>query len=112
MVKAKCAGKWSENGFQAEKTMNQVKRTASLGMCLIFLMVVALMLDCQCRMKVLFSQEIGEYMISAFCILYTDICFTKPQSLGQENIRTILCQNTDDCHYLYKDFFRVSQGPK
>ena len=44
-VKAKCPGKWSEDGFLAEMTMNQDKRTASIGMCQIFLMVVALMLD-------------------------------------------------------------------
>ena len=61
--------------------MNQVKRTASIGICRNFLMVVASMLDCQFRMiKVLFSQVIGEYMISAFCILYMNICFTRPRS--------------------------------
>ena len=75
MGKAKCTGKWSENGFRAEMTMNQVKRTASISMCQNFFEAVAWMLDCQFQMiKVLFSQEIGEYRISAFCILYTDIC--------------------------------------
>ena len=57
--------------------MNQVNRIASISMCRNFLEVVAWMLDCQFRMiKVLFSQEIGDYRISAFCILYLDICFT------------------------------------
>ena len=54
------------------------------------------MLDCQFQMiKVLFSQEIGEYRIFAFCIFETDICLIKSKwhvreiSLGQENNRNL-----------------------
>ena len=68
-------------GPKRRSTMNQVKQTASISMGRNFLMVVAWMLDCQFRMiEVLFSQEIGEYRVSAFCIFYTNICFTKPRS--------------------------------
>ena len=39
MGKAKCAGKWSENGFWVKTTMNQVKRTAKISMCRNILML-------------------------------------------------------------------------
>ena len=100
MVKAKCDGKWSENGFRAEKTVNKVKRTASISMCWIFLVVVALMLDCQFWMiKVLFSQEIGEYRI--FCFLYFALlnsrvaCKRNIVSDKKTTDFAILCQNTE-----------------